>query len=77
MVDGEIRHLLQLGPVRERLGFQTRVFSKSSLPGMLEYLDGVERQAPADVITMAVDLYGEPEVFVTIFEGRGEGRPRA
>ena len=75
MVDGEIRHLLQLGPVRERLGFDTRVFSKSTLPGMLEYLDDVERQASPDLITTVVYLYGEPEAFVTLFEGRGERRP--
>jgi hypothetical protein len=77
MVDGEIRHLLLLGPVRERLGFDPHLFSKSTLPAMLEYLDDIERQAPAELITTVVELYGEPEAFVTIFEGPKERRPRA
>jgi hypothetical protein len=70
VVDSEIRGLLELGPVRERLGFDRYVFSQSTLPALHAYLDEVEGQSPPEVVETAVGLYGKPEPYVTIFEQR-------
>lgn len=70
LVDREVRSLTELGPVGERLGFETRAFSKGTMPGMLEYLEDVEHQAPRDVIEVAAGLYGQPEPYLTIFDDR-------
>lgn len=68
LVDGEVRGMLEMGQVRDRLGFETLVFSKSTIGGLLDFLDGLERDAPGDVIEVAVALYGEPEAYMTILE---------
>lgn len=38
-VDKEVRGLLELGPVRERLGFDPLVLSKNIMDGLLDFLD--------------------------------------
>jgi hypothetical protein len=70
LVDTEIKTLLELGPVRERLGFDTKVFSMSSMSDLLQHLEDVETEAPQEVIRTALELYGEPEPYVALFEGR-------
>lgn len=67
LVDNEVRVLLELGPVRERLGFDMRVFSMRTIGDLLDYLDEVERQAPGHMIETAVGLYGEPKAYLSIF----------
>jgi hypothetical protein len=62
-----MRGLLELGPVRERLGFETKAFSPQTLDAFLEYLASVEEDAPQDIIQLARGIYGEPEPYFTIF----------
>jgi hypothetical protein len=68
LVDREVRGLLELGPVRERLGFDTLVFSKNTIGGLLDFLDRVEASAHAHLVEAAVQLYGEPQAYMTILE---------
>jgi hypothetical protein len=68
LVDAEIRSLLEMGPVRDRVGFPTLVFSKSTMGGLLDFLDSVERDAPGVVVSTAVSVYGEPDPYMTILD---------
>jgi len=52
---------------RSRRGHDT-VSVKGTIDGLLDFLDGVERDAPDDVVEAAVGLYGEPEAYMTILE---------
>jgi hypothetical protein len=67
LIDKEMRGLLELGPVRERLGFETKVFSPQTLDAFVEYLASVEPEGPQNVTQLARSIYGEPEPYVTIF----------
>jgi hypothetical protein len=68
LVDSEVRTLLEFGPVKQRLGFSSTVFSKSSLPDLVTFLDRVEAGAPPDHLAMAIDIYGEPDVYSSILQ---------
>jgi hypothetical protein len=67
LIDKEMRGLLELGPVRERLGFETKVFSPQTLDAFVEYLALVEQSGPQNVTQLARSIYGEPEPYLTIF----------
>jgi hypothetical protein len=71
LIDKEMRGLLELGPVRERLGFETKAFSPQTLDDFLEYLASVEEEAPRDITRRARGIYGEPEPYLTIFHDPG------
>jgi hypothetical protein len=38
------------------------------MDGLLDFLDSVERDAPSEVVSTAVSVYGEPDPYVTILE---------
>jgi len=67
LIDNEMRGLLELGPVRERLGFETKAFSPQTLDAFLEYLASVEKDAPQGIAELARSMYGEPEPYLAIF----------
>lgn len=68
LVDSELKSLLEFGPARARLEAESRVFSMGSMGDLRDYLDGLEEQASPDLVKTAVDLYGNPEPYVEIFE---------
>ncbi len=67
LIDNQMRSLLEFGPVRDRLGFDTRVYSPKTLDALIDYLDSIEQEAPEGVVELATRVYGEPEPYVTIF----------
>ena len=68
LIDREMRGLLEFGPVRDRIGFETRAFSPQTMDAFLEYLASIEADAPPEVTQLAKRIYGEPEPYLTIFD---------
>jgi hypothetical protein len=54
--------------VRDRLGFETKIFSKRTMDQLMDYLDGIEREAEPGVVDLAKSVYGEPEPYFTILD---------
>lgn len=58
-VDNECVDLLREGPLKERINYPTRVFSKRTGEDFLSYVQEVEREAGADHRTRVMEVYGE------------------
>jgi hypothetical protein len=57
---------LEFAPVRSRLCFETKVFSKQTMYRTFDYIDGAEREGPSrSHRTGQTPLHGEPERFAT------------
>src|SRR5262249_44339934 len=67
LIDNQMRSLLEFGPVRDRLGFDTRVFSPKTFDDLIDYLDLTESEAPEGVAELATKVYGDPKPYLTIF----------
>ena len=68
--DRETQNLLDEGGVRERLGFDTPLYSVKNLPDFFAYLDAIESDASKEHLNTISQVYGDDwtNPYKTMFE---------
>lgn len=67
MIDREWCNVLRFNPVKEKIGYDTRIFAPMYMNEFLSYLDTIEASATREHLDLVNEVYGKIKPYTSIF----------